>query len=70
MKKHVWLIYSHLEFLSTDGLHIALLANGELVADFGVCRINLSPDEVIAILANLCDELVVTALLNDVIRDT
>lgn len=61
---------SYLEFLSSDSLHVALLADGELVGDLGVCWIDLGPGEVIAFLSDLCDQLVVTALLNDVIRDT
>lgn len=61
---------SYLEFLSSDGLHVALLANGELVGDLGVCGVDLGPGEVVAALSDLCDQLVVTALLNNVIRDT
>lgn len=61
---------SYLEFLSSDGLHVALLADGEGVGDLGVCGVDLGPGEGITILGDLCDQLVVTAFLNDVIRDT
>lgn len=61
---------SYLEFLPSDGLHVTLLANGELVGDLGVLGVELSPGEVISILGHLCDQLVVPALLDDVIRDT
>lgn len=61
---------SYLEFLSSDGFHITLLANGEPVGDFCVCGVDLGPCEVIAVLGNLSDQLVVAALLDDVIGDT
>lgn len=61
---------SYLELLSSDGLHVAFLADGEFVGDLGVCGIDLSPGEVVSILAHLCDQLVVTALLNDGGGDT
>ena len=61
---------SYLEFLSSNGLHITLLADGELVGDRGVCGVDLGPGEVVAVLGDLCDQLVVAALLNDCIGDT
>ena len=61
---------SYLEFLSSNGLHISLLADGELVGDRGVCWVDLGPGEVVAVLGDICDQLVVTALLNDSIGDT
>lgn len=71
---HIWnfklWIASYLELLPSDGLHVALLANGEFVGDLGVCGVDLCPGEVIAALGDLRDQLVVTALLNDVSGDT
>lgn len=59
----------YLEFLSTNGLHITLLANGEVVGDLVVFGVDLGPGEVIALLGNFCDQLVVAAPLNDIVRD-
>lgn len=61
---------THLELLSSNGLHVALLSNSEGVGDLGFCGVDLGPREGITILGYLCDQLVVTAFLNDVIRDT
>lgn len=61
---------SYLEFLSSDGLHVALLVDGELVGDCGVCGVDLAPGKVVATLGDLRDQLVVAALLDDVIGDT
>lgn len=63
------LFLSHLELLSSDGLHVALLSDGEVVGDLGVGGVDLGPGEGIAVLGDLRDQLVVTALLNDVIGD-
>lgn len=61
---------SYLEFLSSNGLHVALLVDGEGVGDLGVFGVELCPGEGIPILGDLCDHLVVTAFLDDVIGDT
>lgn len=60
---------SYLEFLLSDGLHIALLADGERVGDLGVCGVDLGPGEVVSVLGDLCDHLVVATLLDDVVGD-
>lgn len=60
---------SYLEFLPSDGLHVALLADGEVVGDFGVSGVNVGPAEGLAGLGDLSDHLVVAALFNDVIGD-
>lgn len=62
--------FSYLEALSSDGLHVALLANGKVVGDLGVGRVMLRPGEVIPTLDDLRDRLVVAALLDDVVWDT
>lgn len=62
--------HTDLEFLPSNGLHVAFLADGEGVGDLGICGVNLGPGECVAVLGHLCDQLVVTAFLNDVIRDT
>lgn len=59
-----------LEFLPSDGLHVAFLADGEGVGDLGICGVDLGPGEGVTVLGHLCDQLVVAAFLNDVIRDT
>lgn len=64
------LLHLYLEFLSSNGLHVALFADGELVGDFSVRGVDLSPGEVVTFLGDLGDQLVVTALLDDVIGDT
>lgn len=64
------LFLAHLELLSSDGLHVTLLPDGEVVGDLGVGGVDLGPGEGIAILGDLRDQLVVTTLLNDVIGDT
>lgn len=61
---------SYLEFLSPDGLHLTLFTDGELVCDLGVGRVELGPGEVIPFLGDLCDHLVVTTFLDDVVRDS
>lgn len=60
---------SYLEFLPSDGLHIALLADGELVGDLGVRGVDLGPGEVVSVLGDLCDQLVVATLLDDFVGD-
>lgn len=59
-----------LEFLPSDGLHVAFLADGEGVGDLCICGVDLGPREGVTVLGHLCDQLVVAAFLNDVIRDT
>lgn len=59
-----------LKFLPSDGLHVAFLADGEGVGDLGICGVDLGPGEGVTVLGHLCDQLVVAAFLNDVIRDT
>lgn len=61
---------TNLEFLPSDGLHVAFLADGEGVGDLGICGVDLGPGEGVTVLGHLCDQLVVAAFLNDVIRDT
>lgn len=61
---------TYLELLSSNGLHVAFLANSEVVGDLCICGVDLGPREGITILGYLCNQLVVTAFLNDVIRDT
>lgn len=60
---------SHLEFLPSDGLHVALLADGEAVGDFGVSWVDVGPGEGVAGLGDLSDHLVVAALCDDVFGD-
>lgn len=60
---------SYLEFLPSDGLHVALLADGEVVGDFGVSGVDVGPAEGLAGLGDLSDHLVVAALFDDVIGD-
>lgn len=60
---------SYLEFLPSDGLHVALLADGEVVGDFGVSWVDVGPGEGFAGLGDLSDHLVVAALCDDVIGD-
>lgn len=60
---------SYLEFLSSDGLHVALLADGEVVGDFGALGVDVGPAEGVAGLGDLSDHLVVAALFHDVIGD-
>lgn len=55
---------THLELLAPHGLHVAFLADGELV-DHGVAAgVVLGPGEVLPILLDLRDDLEVTALFN------
>lgn len=55
---------SHLELLASHGLHVTLLANGELVGHGVTPRVVLGPGEVLPILLDLCDDLEITALFN------
>lgn len=57
---------SHLEFLASHGLHVAFLANGELVGHGVAPGIVLGPGEVLPILLHLCDNLEVATLFNGV----
>lgn len=63
------LLPPYLEFLPSDGLHVALLADGEVVGDFGVPGVDVGPAEGVARLGDLSDHLVVAALCDDVIGD-
>lgn len=60
---------SYLEFLPPDGLHVALLSDGEVVGNFGVFGVDVGPAEGVAGLGDLSDHLVVAALCDDVIGD-
>lgn len=55
---------SHLELLASHGLHVALLANGELVGHGVTPGVVLGPGEVLPILLDLRDDLEITALFN------
>lgn len=61
---------SYLELLPSDGLHVALFPDGELVGDPRVGGVHLGPGEVVPVLGHLRDQLVVAAFLDDVVRDT
>lgn len=60
---------AYLEFLPSNGLHVALLADSEVVGDFGISGVDVGPAEGVAILGDFRDHLVVTALLDDVFGD-
>lgn len=57
---------SHLELLAPHGLHVTLLADGELVGHRVAPRVVLGPGEVLPILLHLCDSLEVSALFDSI----
>lgn len=60
---------TYLEFLPSDGLHVALLADGEVVGDLGLFGVDVGPAEGVARLGDLSDHLVVAALCDDIVGD-
>lgn len=60
----------YLKFLSSNSLHLALLASDEFVGHNMVIWVVLDPCEIISILDDLCHKLKVTPLCDDIIRDT
>ncbi len=61
---------SYLKFLPSNSLHVTLFANDEFVGHNMVFWVVLDPCEIISILDDLCHELEVMALWDDIIRDT
>lgn len=66
----VLLFFSYLEFRPPDGLHVALLADGEGVGDLVAFWVDVGPAEGVAVLGDLCDHPVVTTFLDDVSGDS
>lgn len=61
-----WSVASHLELLAPHGLHVAFLANCELVGHGVAPGVVLGPGEVLPILLYLRDNLEVATLFNGV----
>lgn len=57
---------SHLELLAPHGLHVTLLADGELVGHGVATRVVLGPGEVLPVLLHLRDNLEVSALFDSI----